>query len=77
VFENTSNATDANGIAPHNIRPVVWDGSPAAADDDEIAQVIYDHGRGHPLAGHQSGTAQDPELGPVTVLFDRATHESA
>ena len=73
-FENTSNATDSNGIGAHNIRPVVWDGSPAAADDDEIAQVIYDFGpEGILSQGSESGTAQDPELGPVTMFFDRAS----
>jgi uncharacterized phage protein gp47/JayE len=74
VFENTSNSTDANGIGPHGIRPVVYDGSPAAADDDAIAQVIYDHGSEGILSqGAQSGIAQDPRVGPVTVAFDRAT----
>jgi hypothetical protein len=74
VFENTSNSTDANGIGPHGIRPVIWDGDPAAADDDQIAQVIYDHGSEGILSqGAQSGTAQDPRVGPVTIAFDRAT----
>jgi uncharacterized phage protein gp47/JayE len=73
VFENTSNSTDSDGIGPHGIRPVIWDGSPAAADDDAIAQVIYDHGSEGILSqGAQSGIAQDPRIGPVTVAFDRA-----
>jgi len=73
VFENTSNFVDGDGIGPHNIRPVIWDGSPAAADDDEIAQVIYDHqAEGILSQGAQSGTAQDAVIGPVTVAFDRA-----
>jgi uncharacterized phage protein gp47/JayE len=74
VFENTSNATDSNGVAPHNIRPVIWDGSPAAAGDDAIAQAIWDHkAEGILSQGTATGTAQDAVLGPVTVLFDRAT----
>ncbi len=74
AFENTGNVTDANGVGPHNIRAVVWDGSPAAADDDAIAQVIWDHkAEGILSQGLQTGTAQDAVLGPVTVLFDRAT----
>jgi uncharacterized phage protein gp47/JayE len=73
-FENTTNFTDSNGILPHGIRPVVWDGSPGAADDDQIAQAIYDFGSEGILSqGAQSGTAQDPELGPVPIAFDRAT----
>jgi uncharacterized phage protein gp47/JayE len=74
VFENISNAVDADGIGPHGIRAIVWDGSPAAADDDAIAQVIHDHGAEGILAqGAFSGTAQDEQLGPVTKYFDRAT----
>ncbi|HWO13975.1 MAG TPA: baseplate J/gp47 family protein [Polyangiaceae bacterium] len=73
VFENTTSATDANGIGPHGLRPVVWDGSPAAADNDAIAQVIYDHGAEGILSqGSQSGIAQDPTNGPSTIYFDRA-----
>lgn len=78
VFENTSSAVDANGIGPHNIRPVVWDGSPAAADDDEIAQAIYDHSaEGIRSQGTESGTARDPRTSaPATINFDRATPEN-
>jgi uncharacterized phage protein gp47/JayE len=73
VFENTTSAVDANGIGPHGLRVVIWDGSPAAADDDEIAQVIYDHkAEGILSHGSESGTAQDPVVGPVVVAFDRA-----
>jgi hypothetical protein len=64
---------DANGIGPHGLRVVVWDGSPGAADDNEIAQVIYDHkAEGILSHGSESGTAQDPVVGPVVVAFDRA-----
>jgi hypothetical protein len=73
VFENTSGVTDSNGIGPHGLRAIVWDGSPAATDDDEIAQVIYDHSAEGILAhGSESGVAQDPVVGAVTVAFDRA-----
>jgi uncharacterized phage protein gp47/JayE len=73
VFENTTSTTDANGIGPHGVRIVVWDSSPPAADDDEIAQVIYDHkAEGILSHGSESGTAQDPIVGPVVVAFDRA-----
>lgn len=74
VFDNRTNAIDSNGILPHGLRAVVWDGDPAAADDDEIAQVIYDFGpEGILPQGTESGTARDPESGlPVTVNFDRA-----
>jgi len=74
VFENTSNATDADGIPAHSIRVVVWDGSPAAADDDEIADAVYARkAEGILSVGSQTGTAQDAELGPQLVAFERAT----
>jgi hypothetical protein len=74
VFENTSLTTDADGIPGKSIRVVVWDGSPAAADDDEIAQAIYDRkAEGILSVGVESGVAQDADIGPVTLLFDRAT----
>lgn len=74
VFENTSSITDSDGIPPKAIRAVVWDGSPAAASNDDIAQAIYDHKAEGILAhGSESGTARDSTFGPVTVFFDRAT----
>ncbi len=76
VFENTTSAT-VGSIGPHGIRAVVWDGSPGAANDDEIAQVIYDHAAEGILAhGSETGTAQDPTIGPVTIAFDRATPQA-
>lgn len=74
VFENVTSAIDADGIPPHAIRCVVWDGSPAAADDDAIAQAIWDHkAEGILSDGGESGVAQDEVLSPVTVAFERAT----
>lgn len=74
VFENVTNVTDANGIPPHGIRATIWDGSPAAADNDEIAQVIWDlKAEGILADGTETGTAQDEVLGPTTVAFERAT----
>jgi uncharacterized phage protein gp47/JayE len=74
VFENTSNVMSADGILPHGIRPIIWDGSPAAADNDAIAQIIHDHGAEGILSqGAFSGTAQDTQDGPVVKYFDRAT----
>jgi uncharacterized phage protein gp47/JayE len=74
VFENVTSSVDADGIPPHAIRVIVWDGSTPAADDDEIAQAIYDHkAEGILSDGTESGTAQDEVLGPVVVNFERAT----
>lgn len=72
VFENRTSSTDANGVGPHSIRCVVWDGSPAVAKNDDIAQVIWDRSATF-SQGSQLGTAQDVNLGPTLVNFDRAT----
>lgn len=77
VFENVTNATDGDGIPAHAIRVVVWDGSPAQADDDEIAQAIWDRkAEGIVSDGGESGTAQDDVAGPQTVDFERATEDT-
>ena len=74
VFENVTGAADANGILPHGVRPVVYDGSPASALNDEIAQAIWDRiAEGILSQGAQTGTAQDEFAGPTLVAFDRAT----
>lgn len=76
VYDNPTSAIVA-GILPHGLRVVVWDGSPAAADDNEIAQVIWDHkSEGISSQGSQAGIAEDATLGPVSVAFDRATTSS-
>lgn len=78
VFENTSSVTDAQGIPPKSFRAVIWDGTVPGADDDEIAQAIYDHGAEGILSeGTESGTATDPEDGSLhTVTFRRATAQA-
>lgn len=71
VFENRTVTIDAHGVGPHSIRCVVWDGSPAIAKNNDIAQVIWDRSATF-SQGSQLGTAQDVSLGPVLVNFDRA-----
>jgi uncharacterized phage protein gp47/JayE len=72
VFENTTSSVDAQGTPPHSIRVVVWDGSPGAASDDEIATAIWTRSATY-SAGSETGTATDENLGDVTVNFNRAT----
>lgn len=77
VFDNTGNTIDANGIGPHSLMAVVWDGSPAAADDNALAQAIWDSKpEGILSQGTVQGIAQDDDLGPVSVFFNRATPSS-
>lgn len=75
VFENRTGTVDANGVPGHSIRPVIWDGSPAVASSDAIAQVIWDRSATFSY-GSQSGQAQDENLGAVDVSFDRAVAEA-
>ncbi len=72
VFENITAETDDQGVPAHSLHAVVWDGSPAGANDDEIAQAIWDRSGTYSF-GTESGTAQDENLGAVAVNFDRAT----
>jgi uncharacterized phage protein gp47/JayE len=74
VFENRTGSIDANGVPGHSIRCVIWDGSPAVAKDNDIAQVIWDRSATFSY-GTESGIALDENLGEVAVSFDRATAE--
>jgi uncharacterized phage protein gp47/JayE len=75
VFENKTDSVDANGLPPHSVEVVVDDGEVPAADDDLLAQTIFDstgagiqwHGTG------SSGTATDEEGTDYTVPFTRVT----
>lgn len=73
VEENTTDAT-VGALSPHSFRAVVWDGDPAAADDDEIAQAIHDtRPAGIPSLGSESGTATKADGTTTMVAFERAT----
>ncbi len=73
VEENTTDGT-LGGLPPHSFRVVVWDGSPAAADDDEIAQAISDtKPAGIKAFGTITGTAVLADGQTASVLFARAT----
>jgi hypothetical protein len=75
VFGNETLVTDGDGRPGKSFEAVVWDGDPSAADDDELAQAIYDskpagilsHGVG------SSGTAVTETGADFTILFTRAT----
>lgn len=71
VFENYDEETDANGLPGHSFEVVLWDD--AGADDDEIAQAIWNSKAGgiRPF-GEESGTALDSNGDPHTVPFSRA-----
>jgi uncharacterized phage protein gp47/JayE len=71
VFENRTNVANAEGLPPHSIRAVVWDGAVPAADDDAIAQAIADRkAAGITSDGSESGTATVESV-LVTIPFAR------
>jgi len=76
VFENTSMVVDADGRPPKSIEAVIWDGAAPAADDDEVAQAIWDK-KGGGIEAHgvgSSGMATDALTGQEhTVEFTRAS----
>jgi hypothetical protein len=74
MYENVTDSTDANGLPAHSFEAVICDGDPAAADDDEIAQIIWDSKpAGIRSFGSESGTATDRNGDEQTVPFSRAT----
>ena len=74
VLENTTDSVDANGLSPHSVEAIVFDGDPPAEADNDIAQVIWDEkGTGTATGGSSSGTATDAAGGSQTVNFTRPT----
>lgn len=72
VLENITDFTNADGIPPHSIEVIVYDGSPAAVENDEIAQVIFDSkSEGIATYGNESGTATDDAGETHTINFTR------
>jgi uncharacterized phage protein gp47/JayE len=69
------NDTEADASLPkHSVRAVIWDGLTLEADDDEIAQKLFDtKGAATTTVGSSHGTATDANGDPAVVNFDRAT----
>lgn len=73
VFDNKTDE-EVDGIPAHGVRVLIWDGVEEEADDDVIAQAIFNSASGGtPTVGAESGTALDSDGGSVTMYFDRAT----
>ena len=74
VFENTSDVTDANGLPPKSFEAIVFDGTPPALTNDQIAQLIWDTKPAGILAfGVEEGTATDSLGFFHTIKFSRPT----
>lgn len=73
IFENTSEAT-VSGRPPKSFEVVIWDGAGEDADDDEMAQAIWDEKpTGVTAYGSVTGTAIDASLAERSVSFSRCT----
>lgn len=74
VFENTSDIVDAAGLPPKSFEAIVFDGTPPALTNDEIAQLIWDtKPAGMRAFGLESGTATDSLGFFHTIFFSRPT----
>lgn len=74
VYENTTDTTDAEGRPPHSIEAVLH---APDVDDDDIAQVLWDHhGGGIPPHGSDSGNAIDSLGNSRNVKFSRAVERA-
>lgn len=74
VFENTSDTVDASGLPPKSFEAIVFDGTPPALSNDEIAQLVWNTKPAGILAfGLESGTATDSLGFFHTISFSRPT----
>jgi hypothetical protein len=73
ALENTTSA-GVDGLPPHSFEMVIWDGGLQAADDNEVAQTIWDNKpSGIGPQGSSSGIATDSNGDEHSVRFTRAT----
>jgi uncharacterized phage protein gp47/JayE len=73
VFENVTLITDDNGLPGKSIEVVIHDGLTPAADDDEIAQAVWDSKpSGCETYGTTTETVLDSTSVERTVKFSRA-----
>jgi uncharacterized phage protein gp47/JayE len=71
VFENDSDET-VDGLPPHSIEVLVFDGETSTADSDAIAQAIWNtRAAGVQTVGSVSGTAYDARGAARTMNFSR------
>lgn len=74
VFENSSDVTDVNGLPPHSIEVVIFDGLSPTVANSVIAQAVWDnHPAGAATYGNITTTAHDSAGVLQNVSFSRAT----
>jgi len=72
VYENVL-AVPLNDIPPHGVLVIVWDGDPAGADDEDIAQAIFDSKAGGiATGGSTTETITDSQGTDHIIYFERA-----
>lgn len=77
VFENEDDVTDANGVPPHSLECLVYDGPSSAVPDNTIAQRIWDSKAGGIRTyGSTSGNATDAEGATRVMHFSRPTSKT-
>lgn len=74
VYQNVYETVDAFGRPPHSVEAVIWDGDPTQANNDAIAQVLWDNAPSgiqfFSDTGDQ-GTAMDSQGQPQIMAFSR------
>ena len=71
-LENVLDYPDANGLPPHSVEILVFDGVDEPTPNDVIAQTLWDSkGGGTRLVGNRSGNALDPNGDTHVVFFSR------
>lgn len=75
VFENDGDTTDGNGVPPHSVHALVYDGVVPAATNQTIAEAIWSNkASGGGTYGATSFTVTDSTgTGTHIINFDRAT----
>lgn len=76
VLENTGDVA-ANGVPPHSIECVVWDGIGAVAQNQDVVNTIFAaKAGGVGTSGSVSGTATDTSGNVHTIKFSRPTQRT-
>lgn len=74
VYNNPSPIPTAQVPTPHGVHIVIWDGSPASADDDELAEAIFQNlSSGTEPYGSTDVVYVDSEGTSHTMRFSRCT----
>lgn len=74
VYENTGDVVDGNGVPPHTIHVIIYDGPTPAATNQQIVDTIWKQkASGVGTYGATSATTVDTTGNFQTVKFDRAT----